>query len=143
MSTIHFPDFFILETSDVIDSFMEPYNPNRKYGDYDKLFIKRLLSNICQAWICQDEYKLRVDLIMGRFSDPDLIYSDETYNPRLAMKNAYNLSHAMFERINLQQAFINGIFPYMFYDLTPGMAAIFKHQPQLRNYQGVYKNYAC
>ncbi len=128
---LFFPDHILIHVGDVMFDFMEPYKPGGRYDEYDRLFMKRVMQALSPAFIDTGYYEPTLNRMMGNFGDPSLIYSDETYDPGTAIKNAYRLAGNVYQTLQMHGAYVRGVFPYMFYDLTPGLAAVFRFLPQL------------
>lgn len=130
-SQIVFPTEVILDLRESLIDFMEPYKVFGQYEKFDYIYMRRVIQAISPALIHEATFELRLNQTMGNFLDTSLIYSDETYNPSLTSKNVEKLTRMLFCTLQMHGAYLNGFFPYMFYDLTNELAGVFRFVPEL------------
>lgn len=124
-----YSEYIFIHVGDVISDFMDQFKTICRYDSFDHIFMKRVLQNISPAFIHRTSYENNLNYVMGNFSDTALIYSDDTYDPSRTIKAAYKLANHIFSTLQINGAYVDDMFPYMFHDLTPALAAVFKFYP--------------
>lgn len=124
-----FPNNLIIDVSDIMYDFMEPYKPGGRYDSFDYTYMKRVLSALSTAFMTSNYFEHRLNRVMYYFTDCTLIYSDETYDPSRLMDLARKVAERIFTILLSYGAYVNGVFPYRFADLMPDMAMVLVYQP--------------
>ena len=131
MPEIQFPNTLIVGVGDEMFDFMEPFKPGGVYNEYDRLFMKRTLHAVSTAFQVHGRFTHAMTFSMGVFADNTIQYSDDTYNPNKLIDNVNKLATRIFQWLNNNKAYVGGVFPYVFHDLTPSLAIIFRYDARL------------
>ncbi len=124
-----YSEYVFIHVGDALSDFMEQFKTIYRYDKYDQFYISNVLLNLSPAFIYRPNFEFVLQQTMGNFTDTSLIYSDETYDPSKTIRAARELATKIFETLQINGAYVQDMFPYDFYGITPALAVIFKHNP--------------
>lgn len=106
---------------------MEPYRAQGPFERYDYHFMKKVLKQLSPAFYNQRHYDYILSDVMKYFADNTIHYSDETYDPNALIRRVDKLSQKIMRDLEQFGLFVDGYFPYSFYELSPDLAMILRY----------------
>jgi len=129
--TVRFPETILLDLSDSLMNFMDQFNAERKYELYDYQYMGKVMQALSPAFVYERIFDQQLGKAMTAFTDCQLYYSDETYNPSHTADMAYRLGRKIFETLKTYGGYHQGLFPYQVEQIGYDLVVVFRHNPAL------------
>ena len=133
MKPVTLPQNIILDVGNIVSEFMGIYLPGGgPLSNSDKVFVEEVLTVIAPALIDSKNFEYALNQSMVYFADNTIHYQDniEQNDRWLLAESASIMAQAIFMKLNLHGAYINGFFPYVFKYMSDSRVVIFELAPE-------------